>query len=35
MGYIEHNAMAGVPRPGPYSLSIYLPNAHPIFCLIN
>ena len=24
MGYIENNAIVGVPRPGPYSLYIYL-----------
>ena len=35
MGYIEHNAIVEVPTPGPYSLYIYLPNAHSIFCLIN
>ena len=31
MGYIENNAIAGVPRPGPYSLYIYFSDAHPIF----
>ena len=29
MEYIENNAIVGVPRPGPYSLSIYFSNAHP------
>ena len=35
MGYIENNAIAGVPRSGPYFLFIYFSNAHPIYCLIN
>ena len=35
MGYIENNAIAGVPKPGPYSLYIYFSDAHPVFCLIN
>ena len=35
MGYIENNVIAGVPKPGPYSLYIYFSDAHPRFCLIN
>ena len=35
MVYIDHNAIAGVPMPGPYSLYIYFSNAHPTLCLIN
>ena len=31
MGYIENNAIAGVRRPGSYSLYIYFSNAHPLF----
>ena len=35
MGYIENNAIMGVPRAGPYSLHIYFSNAHPLFYIIN
>ena len=35
MEYIENNAIAGVPMPGPYSLSFYFSNAHPLFYVIN
>ena len=35
MGYIENNALVGVPRPGPYSLYIYFSNTHPLFCIIK
>ena len=35
MGYNQNNAIAGVPRPGPYSIYIYFSDAHPIFCIIN
>ena len=34
MGYIENNAIAGVPRPWPYSPYIYFSNAHPLFYII-
>ena len=35
MGYIENNVIAGVPRPGLYSLYIYFSNAHLLYCVIN
>ena len=37
MGYNENNAITGVPKPGPYSIYVYIyfSDAHPIFCLIN
>ena len=35
MGYIENNAIVGVPMPGPYYLYIYFSNAQPLFCVIN
>ena len=35
MGYNENIATAGVPTPGPYSLSISFSNAHPLFHVIN
>ena len=35
MDYIENNAIAGIPTPGPYSLSIYFSNAHLSFHVIN
>ena len=35
MECIENNAIAEVPRPGPYSLSIYFSNAHQLFHVIN
>ena len=35
MGYFQNNAIAGVPRPGPYSLYIYFSNTHHIFYVIN
>ena len=35
MGYNENNTIAGVPRHGPYSLSIYFSNTHPFFYVIN
>ena len=35
MAYIENNAVAGVPRSGPYSLFIYFSNTQPLFYIIN
>ena len=35
MEYIENNAIAGVPTPGPYYLFIYFSNAHPLTYKIN
>ena len=35
MEYFQKNAIAGVPRPGPYYIHIYFSNAYPIFCIIN
>ena len=34
MGYIENNAIVGVPMPGPYSVYIHFSNAHPLFYVI-
>ena len=33
--FFQNNAIAGVPRPGPYYIHNYFSNAHPIFCIIN
>ena len=30
MEFFQNNAIAGVPRPGPYYIYNYFPNAHPI-----
>ena len=35
MGYVENTAIAGICRPGPYSLYLYFSNAHPVFYVIN
>ena len=35
MEFFQNNAIAGVPRPGPYYIYNYFSNAHPIFCIIN
>ena len=35
MDFFQNNAMAGVPRPGPYYIYNYFSNACPIFCIIN
>ena len=35
MEFIENNAIAGVPRPGPYYLDIYFSNTHPLIYVIN
>ena len=35
MGYFQNNAIAGVPRAGPYYIYIYFSNAHHIFYVIN
>ena len=31
MEYFQNNAIAVVPRPGPYYIYIYFSNAHPIY----
>ena len=35
MGYIKNNAIAGVPKSGPYTLYLYFSNTHPLFYVIN
>ena len=35
MEFTETKAIAGVPRPGSYSLYNYFSNAHPILSIIN
>ena len=35
MRYIKNNAIAGVPKPGPYSLYIYFSNVNPLLYIIN
>ena len=33
--FFQNNAIAGVPRPGPYYIYNYISDAHPIFYKIN
>ena len=35
MEFFQNNAIAGVPRPGPYYVYNYFSNTHPIFFIIN
>ena len=35
MEFFQNNAIVGVPRPGPYHVYNYFPNAHPVFCITN
>ena len=35
MEFFQNNAIAGVPRPGPYYIYNYFLHAHPIFYIIN
>ena len=35
MEFFQNNAIAGVPRPGPYYIYNYFSNAHPIFYVKN
>ena len=35
MEYFQNNAIAGIPRSGPYYIYNYFPNVDPIFCIIN
>ena len=35
MEFFQNNAIVGIPKPGPYYIYNYFPNAHPIFCIIN
>ena len=35
MELIQNNAIAGVPRSGPYYIYNYFSHAHPIFYVIN
>ena len=35
MEFFQNNAIAGVPRPGPYYIYNYFSHTHPIFCIIN
>ena len=34
-GIFQNNAIAGVPRPGPYYIYNYFSHTHPIFYIIN
>ena len=35
MEFFQNNAIAGVPRPGPYYICNFFSHAHLIFCIIN
>ena len=35
MEFFQNNAIAGVPRSGPYYIYNYFSHAHPIFYIIN
>ena len=35
MEFFQNNAIAGVPKPGPYCINNYFLQAHPIFCKIH
>ena len=35
MEFVQNNAIAGVPRPGPYYIYNYFLHAHPLFYKIN
>ena len=35
MEFFQNNAIAGVPRPGPYHINDYFSHAHPKFYVIN
>ena len=35
MEFFQNNAIAGVPRPGPYYIYHYFLHTPPIFCIIN
>ena len=35
MEFFQNNAMAGVPRSGPYYICNYFSNTHPKFYVIN
>ena len=35
MEFFQYNAIAGVPRPGPYYIYNYFSHKHPLFHIIN
>ena len=35
MEFLQNNAIAGVPRSGPYYISNYFSHTHPLFYIIN